>query len=240
MINYVAISYQSLFSNCVITDAIAVESVLTFKIPKELIKMSIGEDNNNTTFIFDKIKAFPQIKNNEYYYFYQTIPNAKDLDSAIIGKENNTYKLLLLQITIGKDEIFNNKKIMNIAKTSIASLKRNHNITISISNCYFAYVIPIEIESKEMIFKCDSEGIGYFFFSINNHSFTDRYHQKLKIPFENILQVNNTQKRLSLYTEDLANQLLHAREGLQKKNKKTKLENNDLLLNYEKQGYYHN
>ena len=136
--------------------------------------------NNN-----EKIENKPIKKKleNGIYLFSQRRYNGRAIDIAIVNIQEQIHEIIGIQVSIHKDKIYDCQEI----KTFLIKLKENIENSYELPNnrekLYFSYLFEYKTKDKysDMINKCTSEKIGYFFFDVTNKIFVNDSGEPLKI-----------------------------------------------------------
>ena len=168
--------------------------------------------NNFKEFIFEstgKKKKIP-FKN---IFIKQILFNSKYYDMAILikSKEDNTYDLIVLQVTIKKEKEKRMTKdehelILRAVKVNLENI-----FDIIIEKAYFLYVLSKKdgkIEDNETKEDCDKKGIQYIGFNIDSINPIDNFENILDKAFiTNTFPVHNSASLLKFSRKDLNDEI---------------------------------
>ena len=123
------------------------------------------------------------LEDNNTYVVSKEIFNCKALDFLIIRVINKEIFIYGFQISIFKDEIFNESYLNNAYKDMIDNLDLIFSADINYNNTFFGYIFDYsrvkEKDYVKMLKKCENKGWQYCFFDTDENIFCDKNHEQI-------------------------------------------------------------
>ena len=123
------------------------------------------------------------LEDNKTYVVSQEIFNGKALDFLIIRVINKEIFIYGFQISIFKDEIFDEMYLINAYKDMIDNLDLIFSTDINYNNTFFGYIFDYsrikEKDYEKMLKKCENKGWQYCFYDTDENIFCDQNHEQI-------------------------------------------------------------
>ena len=121
---------------------------------------------------------------NTTYLFIQKNFNGKCIDLLIVEvNETKSVKVIALQISIYKNNIYSNIMLQLHFNTMIEYITFHYDIEIKKENIFFSYIFDLPNKDNEkiknLISNCKNNKIAYFFFDIKKKQFVDDFGKKI-------------------------------------------------------------